>query len=158
MTDQTQPIYKAERIWRGSTPSAGRSISPQAAYDLTGEIIHHPNANSIEGIQNVREAFTPEKFKLHTPGTEFELPQGLHAATTSEGHIIVRPERLTPGIITHEASHLVTRLSSQFDEHLPQHDAAFARQHVETAHAVLGRPAGRRLSLAYDQHGVELGR
>lgn len=159
MTDQTQPIYRAERIWRGYTPSAGRSLTPRSAFDLAGEAIHHSNMDDLPGIKNVREAFTPDKFQLHTPGTEFELPEKLHAGTSNEGHIVFRPDNLTAGMVTHETSHLISRLNTaQFEAHLPQHDVEFARQHVRTAHAVLGRVAGRRLSDLYEQHGIELGR
>ncbi|CAB4124061.1 hypothetical protein UFOVP45_132 [uncultured Caudovirales phage] len=143
--DQTNGLYKAERLWR-SASRGGKSIGIGAARDLIGEIVHSKQAENFPGIEKVREAYKPENIQLMRRD---EI--GGIAATHKSGLMRFSPTGLTLGAVTHEASHLLHQ--GQFG-----HDWPMARAHGYLAHHFIGTEDAKALGEAYARGGIDLGK
>lgn len=160
--NQTGRLYTAEKGWRDSNIDALQTISLTGARDLVGEIIHDPKNDEIPNIDQVRSEFDPKAIRFHHIG--LRLPPEMQAATTPTGHIILRPESMNTGIITHEASHFMHRLGQQFSGYGENisgdagfgHQWPFARTHLWVVHHNISHEAATELYEHYRRLGVKV--
>jgi hypothetical protein len=156
--DQSQRVYDGEWLWRHNYNPAGKTISPQGAKDLMGEIIHHKSLNNFPDIHHLRnpEMWNPES---HVNFDELQPGQG-QAYTESTGHVNYDPRKLDVGTVTHETAHLSHMLGNQFydTEGTPggfEHEWPFAASHLHIVHNTMGREASIPLKNAYRMWGAQ---
>jgi hypothetical protein len=151
--EHLQRIYRAEQIWKRQNPEANRSISMSGAADLLGDIIHNPEHEETEGLENLRNLYNSGQVRvynhlIHGGDPEkvggFVLPQ--------ETEIFLNAPKLTVGNVTHEGSHLLNyalRRGMKNRTNAEHHDAGFAAQHINVAKFALGENAGEHLRALY---------
>jgi hypothetical protein len=177
MQEITKRLYRAEALWKNTNPKAGQSISLGGAADLVGEIVHDPIHDGIPGIEDMRANFRKAKvIKSYNPiinsdmapktlgKTEVRIPYDKQGEfeRNSQGvvnvrpKVIFRPDRLTVGLATHEATHLVEgvgRLITETDPAL-SHNVMYARNHLRSVHAAVAEGAANELREHYENLGV----
>jgi hypothetical protein len=166
MEEHLRRLYKAERLWRETNPEAAKTISMGGARDLVGEIINHPDNDDYYGIHDLRKSLNKRTVREYTPrlhgrinpttGEREEWPDTMHAGMAANGVLVVRPERLNVGTVTHEATHMLERLGRQLrPEGLKEgHDTEFAVNHALNVQSILGRTPAERLVTMYQAQGV----
>jgi hypothetical protein len=126
------------------------------------DIVHGSYSDEFPNIDRIRHEFNPNLIKFEHFGAK--LPQGTAAATTPEGRILVRPDSMIRGVITHEAGHYINRLGRQFTNEGENdngetgfgHQWPFARTHLWIVHNHQSTDAARDLYEHYRRLGVRV--
>lgn len=146
-------VYAAEQAWRRQNAKAGQSISISGAADLLGDIIHNPEHEETEGLENLRNLYNSGQVQPYNHLTHGGDPEKVGGfVLPHETTVVLNVPRLTVGDVTHEGSHLLNyalRRGMKGRSNAEAHDSGFVGQHIDTAKFALGEDAGEHLQGLY---------
>jgi hypothetical protein len=167
LDSQANRLYIAEGRYRERSPESFKTISPNSARNMIGEIIHHPGLDDLPGINELRQSFNPETdtrftrdLNVKTQGGAIVKARGAVGKQTGLMSFATnRDDPLRVNTVTHETAHKLLINAAQLG-HVPltiAHSWPMARLHVSVIRKMFGGKAASQLKEHYGNMGVDFG-